>query len=293
MKKYAAVDIGGTAIKYGIIDEGGKILFRKQQATEAAKGGPAVLKKVENIIEDLSSNEKPDGICISTAGIVDSRKGEVRYSASLIPGYTGTKYKEEFEKRFGIPCEVENDVNCAGLAEAISGAARESKISLMLTIGTGIGGSLIIDGEIYQGAFGSACELGYMHMDGSDFQTLGSARTLTKKVAEWKGEPESEWNGYHIFEEAKKGDKLCNKAIDEMTEVLGKGIANICYILNPDMVVLGGGIMAQKDFLQDKIRKSVDKYLIPCIALDTEIVFAQHKNDAGMLGAFYHFRRLH
>ena len=147
----------------------------------------------------------------------------------------------------------------------------------------------MVDGKVFHGFSNSACEVGYMHMDDSDFQTLGAASILTRKVAKWKQEPAEDWNGYHIFEEAKNGDEICNRAINDMTDVLGKGIANICYVINPEIVVLGGGIMAQEEFLRDKIESALKKYLVPSIAANTRIAFAKHKNDAGMLGAFYHF----
>ncbi|MFR2127381.1 MAG: ROK family protein, partial [Dorea sp.] len=183
--------------------------------------------------------------------------------------------------------------NCAGLAEYKAGAAAGSKAAVMLTIGTGIGGCILLNGEVFHGFSNSACEVGYMHMDDSDFQTLGAASILTKKVAAWKGEPAENWSGYHIFEEAKKGDKICNRAIDEMTDVLGKGIANICYVVNPEVVVLGGGIMAQEAFLKDKIEKAVEKYLVSSMWEHTSIAFAKNQNNAGMLGAFYHFQGRH
>ena len=82
---------------------------------------------------------------------------------------------------------------------------------------------------------------------------------------------------------------MCNQAIDEMCDVLGKGIANICYVINPEIVVLGGGIMAQEEFLKDRINAAMDKYLVSSIAKHTKLAFAKHQNDAGMLGAFYHF----
>lgn len=293
MKKFVSIDIGGTAIKYGMIDENGTILSRNEMKTEAWKGGPSILEKALNIVEDYRKEEEISGICISTAGMVDTVKGEIFYSAPLIPDYAGTKFKETMESRFGVPCEVENDVNCAGLAEYAAGASKGSKVAVMLTIGTGIGGSMIINGEVFHGFSGSACEVGYMHMEGGDFQTLGAASILTKKVAAWKNEPTDEWNGYHIFEEAKKGDELCNRAIDEMVDVLGKGIANICFVVNPEVVVLGGGIMAQEEFLRDKIESAVKKYLVSSIAEHTTIAFAQHRNDAGMLGAFYHYMQCH
>lgn len=293
MNRYISIDIGGTAIKYGVIREDGEIISRDEMETEAHKGGPSILAKTVGIVEKLKENEVISGICISTAGMVDTKKGEIFYAAPLIPDYIGTKFKETMETRFGIPCEVENDVNCAGLAEYKSGASAGSEIALMLTIGTGIGGCIVVNGEVFHGFSGSACEVGYMHMGESDFQTLGAASILTKKVAAWKDEPEDIWNGYHIFEEAKKGDEICNKAIDEMCDILGKGIANICYVVNPEVVVLGGGIMAQETYLRDRIEGALDRYLVPSIAEHTRIEFAKHRNDAGMLGAFYHFMSIH
>lgn len=291
MKKYVSIDIGGTAIKHGIIDGNADILVKGKMPTEAQKGGPGIMEKVVRIIERYRKDYELSGICISTAGMVDVEKGEIFYSAPLIPDYAGTKIKEELEKRFSIPCEVENDVNCAGLAENVSGAAKGSRITLCLTIGTGIGGCILIDGEVFHGFGGSACEIGYMYMDGSDFQTLGAASILTKKVAAKKRRPQEEWNGYRIFEAAKQGDTVCLEAIDEMTDVLGKGIANICYVLNPETVVLGGGVMAQEEFLKPRIQESIRRYLISDIADKTAVVFAKYQNDAGMLGAYYHFQK--
>ena len=233
------------------------------------------------------------GICISTAGMVDIEKGSIFYSAPLIPNYAGTQFKEVLEEKFKIPCEVENDVNCAGLAEYQSGVAKGSHVAVMLTIGTGIGGCIILDGKIFHGFSNSACEVGYMHLDGGEFQDLGAASILTKKVAKRKQESESDWNGYHIFESAKQGDETCIQAIDEMADVLGKGISNICYVLNPEIVVLGGGIMAQEEFLGDRIKQAVKKYLVSSIEVNTTIAFAKHQNNAGMLGAFYHFCGVH
>ena len=116
-KKYISIDIGGTAIKYGIHTEEGAILERYEMATEAYKGGPEILKKAEGIVEGFLNSgkvlkEELLGICISTAGMVDTEKGEIFYSAPLIPNYIGTKFKMVMETRFHVPCEVENDVNC-------------------------------------------------------------------------------------------------------------------------------------------------------------------------------------
>lgn len=293
MKQYVSIDIGGTAIKYGIIDEDAHILCKASMDTEAHKGGPAILEKVLAIVDTYRQEKTLSGVCISTAGMVDVEKGAIFYAAPLIPHYAGTNFKAAIEDRFGLPCEVENDVNCAGLAEYLSGASQGSSSAVMLTVGTGIGGCAIIDGKVYHGFSGSGMEIGYMHTDGSDFQTLGAASVLTRKVAQWKNEPETAWNGLAIFDAAKNGDAVCILAIDEMVDVLGKGIANICYVLNPQVVVLGGGIMAQEAYLRKPLERALKKWLVPSIAEKTTLAFATHRNDAGMLGAFYHFQQRH
>lgn len=293
MKNYVSIDIGGTAIKYGVIDEDGRILIKDKMDTEAYKGGPEILNKVFKIVENYLEEYKIVGICISTAGMVDTEKGEIFYASSLIPDYIGTKFKEELERKYGVPCEVENDVNCAGLAERISGSAIDSKVTLCLTIGTGIGGCILIDEKVFHGFSNSACEIGYMKMFDSDFQTLGATSIITKKVSERKQSTIEIWDGYYIFEEAKKGDDICIEAIDEMVDIIGLGIANLCYVINPEVVVLGGGIMAQDTYLKPRIEKSLKKYLLPSIAEKTRLEFAKHKNDAGMLGAFYNFKSKH
>lgn len=293
MKFYVSIDIGGTSIKYGILDENIKFITSGEIATEAQKGGKNILEKVINIVSEYKKEYTLSGICISTAGMVDCEKGEIIHASDLIPNYTGTQIKKTLEDIFSIPCEVENDVNCAGLAEYFSGSAKGSSISLCLTIGTGIGGSIIINDKVFHGFSGSACEVGYMNMFKSKFEDLGATSILVKKVSKLKNCSENHIDGKLIFEMAKNNDEDCIKAIDEMVDILGMGIANICYVINPEVVVLGGGIMAQKDYLYDKIRLSLDKYLIPTISSKTKLEFAKNQNKAGMLGAYYNFISIH
>lgn len=293
MKFYVSIDIGGTSIKHGILDKNIKFITSGEIATEAQKGGKNILEKVINIVSEYKKEYTLSGICISTAGMVDCEKGEIIHASDLIPNYTGTQIKKTLEDIFSIPCEVENDVNCAGLAEYFSGSAKGTSISLCLTIGTGIGGSIIINDRIFHGFSGSACEVGYMNMFKSKFEDLGATSILVKKVAKLKNCSENHIDGKLIFEMAKNNDEDCIKAIDEMVDILGMGIANICYVINPEVVVLGGGIMAQKDYLYDKIRLSLDKYLIPTISSKTKLEFAKNQNKAGMLGAYYNFISIH
>ncbi len=294
MNKYICIDVGGTTIKHGVINEDNTFITNGEMPTEAKEhGGPGIANKMISITKNYLKDYDAKGICVSTAGMVDCKEGKITYASPLIPNYTGTEIKKILEEKFNIPCEVENDVNCAGLAENYAGASTGSKISLCLTIGTGIGGAIIIDGKVFHGFSGSGCEVGYMHLPGGEFQDLGASSILVKKTAEYKNIDASTINGKYVFENAKKGDKDCIQAIDEMTDILGMGIANICYVLNPEIVVLGGGIMAQKEYLYDRIRKSMDKYLIESVAKNTKLSFAENQNKAGMLGAFFHFKKIH
>ena len=170
MKKYICIDIGGTSIKYGIITEEIEFLTNREMDTEAYKGGPNILNKIINIVKMLKKDYCIEGVCISSAGMVDCNEGKIIYASELIPDYTGTEIKKTVESIFNLPCEVENDVNCAALAEHFAGGAKGSKISLCLTIGTGIGGAIVINDEVFHGAFGSGGEVGYMNMNGSTFQ---------------------------------------------------------------------------------------------------------------------------
>lgn len=293
MKTYVAIDIGGTMIKYGLISEEGHILEKHMMATEAEQGGPGIMSKVMTIIDYFNANHTLSGICLSSAGMVNPDKGEIFFSGPTIPNYAGTQFKSVLEQKYRIPCEIENDVNCAGLAEVVSGSAKRSKVTLCLTIGTGIGGCLLTESDVFHGYSNSACEIGYLPMGEANFQELASTTTLVRSVAEAHSENVSDWNGYRVFEEAKKGNSICITEIDRMVDYLGRGIATICYVVNPQTVVLGGGIMGQKEYLKEKIEESINRHLLSSLAEKTTLVFAHYENDAGMLGAFYHFMNIH
>lgn len=293
MATYACIDIGGTMIKYGLVDETGNILQQEMRPTEAHLGGSGILQKVEEIIDSFIAKHSITGIALSSAGMVDPDKGEIFYAGPQIPNYAGTQFKKVLEEKYKIPCEIENDVNCAGLAEVMAGVAKNSCVTLCLTIGTGIGGCILIGESIFHGYSNSACEVGYMHMEGQEFQQLGATTALIQKVAERKDENISDWNGYRIFEAAKAGDEICMTAIDEMIDVLITGIANICYVINPQIVVLGGGIMGQEEYLSRLMTTALKAKLVPSLAENTTLAFAKYQNNAGLLGAFYHFRTKH
>lgn len=289
MKEYICIDIGGTSIKYGVIGEDRKFSETGEMPTEAEKGGADVLEKAAGIADRLRKKYRISGICVSTAGMVDPEEGKIIYAAPLIPDYTGTEIRKTMEERFHIPCSVENDVNCAGMAEALEGSGKGSPLCVCLTVGTGIGGAIIMDGKLVRGSSGSACEVGYMHLPGGAFQDIAASSVLVRQAAWYKQISPDQIDGRYVFEQAKAGDECCIRAIDEMTDALGMGIANICYVLNPGVVILGGGIMAQREYLRERIEKSMEKYLLPSVLQQTRLEFAGNGNHAGMLGAYLCF----
>ena len=316
-KRYFALDIGGTKTKYALLGEKGEILSTYEKDTEAQRGGSFILENVKgeirrvlaelkgNPMEGAQADTKGDakaertteaktepllfGICISTAGMVDEIKGEIIHAGPQIPEYKGTKWKEEIERTFSIPCEVENDVKCAGLGEYSFGSGKGTSSMLCLTIGTGIGGSFILNGEVYHGTSHSAMEIGYMQIPGGMFQRMASTSALVKRVASRKGEPEELWNGKRIFEEVAKEDKICLEELDRLCDALSIGLSNLCYAFNPECIVLGGGIMEQKDILLPKIWGHLQEHLVPIVAENTRLLAASLGNRAGLLGDYVHF----
>ena len=287
---YITFDIGGTEIKSGVINDKLEFLEKQSVPTKSDLSASYIVDQCFELINFYLEKYEIEGVCISTAGMVDVEKGEIYFSSNLIPNYIGTNFKTLIKNHYNLKCEVENDVNCAGLAEACIGNGVDHNIVFCTTIGTGIGGSIIMNKEIFHGSSFSAGEVGYMQVMGEEFQMLGSSRVLVNKVSEMKNIPAKNLNGKKIFEMAKNGDEDCLIAIDEMCEVIGYGLANICYLLNPGVIVIGGGITNQEDYLLEKIDKYLQKYLIPNVYQKTIVKIAKFKNDAGMIGAYLNFK---
>ena len=289
MKQYICIDIGGTAIKYGVVQSGEIPEIIRTDSCKTPENGTKILQKVFDIIEALKRNcGQTEAVCISSAGIVNSEEGCIlEANDDLIPGYTGTKIADRVKEKFGTPCFVENDVNCAAMAEYYAGAAKGYHSMLMLTIGTGIGGAFIAGGKLLKGHTYSACEVGYMNMEEGTFEEIAATSALVARTAKRLHKTADAISGKWIFEQAQDGNEVCIEEIDRMCDILAKGISNICYVLNPEIVLLGGGISAQTDWLKPRIEMGMEKYLIPVIRKKTKLDFAKFKNQAGMIGAYY------
>lgn len=290
MKLFVGIDIGGTNIKYGVIDENGNILETSERPTEAYKGGLSIMSKVKEIVYSLKENYKIEGICVSTAGMVCPKEGKILYAGPTIPNYIGVEIKKILEEEFNIPCMVENDVNSAALGELWLGAGQGKKSMACITVGTGIGGAIVLDGKVVHGFTNSAGEIGYMIVDGKEIQKVASTTALVNNVANRKGVDPSNLNGKEIIKGYENGDVICIEEVIKIADVIAHGISNIVYLFNPEVVVLGGGIMAREDILKPLIEKSLKKYLIESVYKNTNIQFAKLKNTAGMIGAVYNFK---
>ena len=290
-KYYVCVDIGGTAIKYGLADENGVFADKGSVPTQAKQyGGPGIVEKVKQIIRHYLKDRQIAGVGISTAGIIDAKAGLVVYvMPESIPDYSNMPFKSIIENEFGIKCTVENDVNCAALGEMWLGAGRGKSSLFAVTVGTSIGGCVLYGGKVVHGATNSAGEIAYMRIPGGSMQELVTTTRLIKDVARAKSLSEAELNGEMIFDWAKRGDTVCRKAISYLVRHLADGIVNIVAVLNPEMIILGGGIMAQQEYLRPLIDRELQEKLAPNVYAGTQVEFAKLKNDAGMIGALYNF----
>lgn len=286
-------DIGGTAIKYGLVSENFEILESKEMPT-ANEGEDAnaktVLENLSNVMAEYQG--KYDAIGISTAGQVDFERGYIVYGTDNIPGFSDTDMRGIFESKFGVPVAVDNDVNCAGLGEAHFGAGRGSDYFICLTYGTGVGGAIYLNGDILRGAKSAAGEFGHMltHAGGAEctcgrkgcYEAYASCRALTDRVSEHFGRYVS---GREIFEPEKLEHPFIKQALDDWENEIVNGLVSLSYIFNPPLIVLGGGIMSE-ELLVNHIREK----LISRVGVNYQSVKlekAQLRNKAGMLGAAY------
>lgn len=285
-------DIGGTSIKYGVADQtDGQIRFEGRWETPTnAKTlrGPGIERRVLELIGELRGQYAADGVAISTAGMVDPESGAIAYANENIPDYTGRNLRIAVEQAYGLPCAVENDVNCAALGEAAYGAGRGADSVFCITVGTGIGGAVVLDGKVVHGHCGSAGEIGYMPVGGRPFQDQASTTALVERVRAATGET---LDGRQIFARAQAGDTVCADAIDALCDIWAQGIAVCMSVINPAVVVLGGGIMAQQDYLRPRIEAALARYANPYVSDKTTLAFAELGNSAGMAGACYWLRQ--
>lgn len=277
-------DIGGTQIKSMIKNENEEIELLNIKSR--AKDGALLVKDdIFASIHQLKEKYEIHGIAISTAGMVDPKTQTIAYANDNFKGYIGFDWKKLIEDEFKLNAVVENDVKSAALGEYYYGAGKGYDSMFALTVGTGIGGALIIDGQIYRGASGQAGEIGYLPMKDNIFEKISSTTALINRAKDLY--PEKNYsNGIEIFEAIDKNEPEAIELIDNMTENLARGIANIMLIVSPSIILIGGGISEQKDKFLDPIRQKVKNFLPENVCNSTTITNTNLGNKSGLYGAY-------
>lgn len=282
------LDIGGTAIKSGLYING-TLTDLKETPTEASQGGAHVTARAKEIIATYQQHTPFERIGISTAGQVDPVRGQIIYANENIPGYTGTKLKEILEQEFHVPVAVENDVNAAAIGESVFGAGKNRSNFVCLTYGTGVGGAIFSGGKLYSGSSYSAGEFGAIvthpearkieeDMFSGCYEKYASATALVKSAQQFDA---TLINGRKIFERLEEPD--VKELVDRWILEILYGLTTIIHMLNPECVILGGGIMEQP-YVIEQLRERLYPNIMSSFR-QVKLEKAALGNRAGMLGA--------
>ena len=294
MENYLAIDVGGTALKIGLLTEEGEILESDSKKT------PKTLDAFYQIIEDtFHEYEGVKGLALSLPGAVDSETGIIGGSSAL-DYIHGPNIKEELEKRLQVRVEMENDANCAALAEVWKGAASDVNDCCFIVSGTGIGGAVVKNKRIHKGQHLHGGEFGYMIAD-FNFETkemktwsdVGSTVAVVRAVAKAKGVDVASLDDRDIFDHYHE-DSDYEKAVDKYYYVLANGIYNLQYAYDPQKIIIGGGISVRDDLL-DEVNQRLDVifHRFKHAKIRPVVLTCQYHNDANLLGALYHFLTIH
>ncbi|MHC1719387.1 MAG: ROK family protein [Clostridiaceae bacterium] len=305
------IDLGGTKTAAGLVNEAGEIICKETMPTRKGSSYSEIAEDMAGLALSVIRHsglkiEQVRGIGIGCPGTADSEKGIILYSSTF--GFVGSPLVKEVQKNIILPVFLDNDANCAALAESIAGAAIGSESSVAITLGTGIGGGIVIGGNVYRGFNYAGGEMGHMKiaLDGEAcscgrkgcWETFASGTALisqTKKAAH--ANPESIINklvkedmgkidGRTAFEAAREGDATGKMVVEKYIGYVSDGLINIINILMPQVVVIGGGVSNQGEYLLKPLRELVSAGVyggknIP----QTEIRLAKLGNDAGIIGA--------
>jgi predicted NBD/HSP70 family sugar kinase len=281
--KLLAFDIGGTLVKLGIIDAQGHVLETLHIDTQAARGGAALLTELQEVARSLVIQHSPVGIAFSTLGIVDALHGTITGAADAIPGYLGLSPKQIFEAEFGLPVVVENDVNCVAVAEGWIGAASDVQSYIALTLGTGIGGGIVIDSRLYRGAHAAAGEWGYMIVDGQLWEDVASLRGLATLAAQ--AVPGCDLDAEQVFALSDQGHLGYVTVVQRWMQLLASGMINLIYAFDPQRIIVGGGITRRGPVFLQELQRALDGMLHRDFRGLIDFRLAAAGNSAGMVGA--------
>ena len=302
---YVGIDVGGTGVKAGVVDESGRIIAKATIKTAVEKGADAVMEDMAEVAGQAVEKagltmEEIEAIGIGIPGVLDPATGIVPFCTNL--GWHQVPVIERMHELTGRPIYVDNDATVAALAESVAGVSAGVKNSVFLTLGTGVGGGIVIDGKVYSGTHGVASELGHhiTHMGGEKctcgnrgcWERYASATALIRMGKEAAAaHPESalakftDLTAKDVVDSAKAGDETALAVFDQYTEELALGMANIINFLDPEIIAIGGGVSAAGEFLLEPIRQKLKKYVFYKDLPYSEIKLATMGNDAGIVGA--------
>ncbi|WP_223591385.1 ROK family glucokinase [Neobacillus bataviensis] len=311
---FAGVDLGGTTTKIAFISMNGVIVHKWEIPTDNSNEGQNITsniaKSINEKLNELGANrEQLIGIGMGAPGPVDYETGIILNVVNL--GWKDNyPLKESLEAATSLPVVIENDANCAALGEMWQGAGNGAKDLVCVTLGTGVGGGVIANGNIVQGVNGAAGEIG--HITAIPFggapcncgktgclETIASATGIVRLANEalLKDGSNGELAEKHasngnitakdVFDSARNGDLLAKKVLDDVSFHLGYVLANIANTLNPEKIVLGGGVSKAGDILLKSVRENFEKYAFSSVKDSTKLAVATLGNDAGVLGAAY------
>ncbi|CAM3701493.1 ROK family glucokinase [Marinicrinis lubricantis] len=305
-KIYIGVDLGGTTVKVGVCDEQGQLIHKYEGPTGVEHGPETIIDNIASYVKEVVSQtsftwDQVAGIGAGIPGFMDMETGVVYVSVNL--GLKNTPVKAMLEERLGKPVKLDNDANVAALGEAWAGAGAGLKNVICYTLGTGVGGGIIINGRIYQGN-GMAGEIGHMAIvpdleaiqcncgQRGCLETVSSATGIVRMAndAVQRGDRTSlsqieKITAKDVFDAAKSGDDVALRIVQRAAYYIGKSMTLMAVILNPERFIVGGGVSRAGDILFDAIREHFDTLTPDSFKQGVDIVPATLGNDAGMIGA--------
>lgn len=306
---YLGIDIGGTAVKIGIVTKDGEILCSNSYDVAFDNYETPIFvtvkKSIELFIEENDIDMKSvHGIGVSATGQVNSNKGTIIGVGGNIKNWCDTKIKKELEEIYNIKTTVVNDANCMVIGEQWIGKGRGYNNIIGITIGTGVGGGIVTDSKILLGSVGIAGELGHFSINSEGkkctcgnrgcYEQYASTTTLIKTVKEkydLLGEisfNKEHINGKVIFEELARENKKLQEILDEWIINIGKGLVSLVHIFNPEIIIIGGGVSKQEKLFIKPLRKYVLENVMKRFGENLKIEAAELGNNAGLVGAVYY-----
>lgn len=279
---YLCFDVGGTTVKYAVLKENYEICRNGDFPSRIDSGAGALLTGILNTIREIRNNFIIKGIGISSPGIIDTKNGIVTYANERTPGFQGINYRETIYEETGLPCSAENDANCFALAETLYNKGD----FLVVTIGTGIGGAVVLGGKLYHGINNSAGAFGQMIV--ADNKKWEETASLKSAVQAGKQARLAVCDGRDLFCLYDGLNETALEIVEKFYHYLAVGLLNLTYIFSPPEIIIAGGITTRPSF-PDELNAHYNKLVNPAYTGATKIKISRHKNNGGFIGALVHY----